>query len=321
MYPGANQLKLEEKAGKSICRYFGTIWFDEEAEFGDVIFISVTHKGKLLINMKVGGRTESSWMYFDYQRTVELVNILSEGLPVLENVGREWRFLGSLMYDMSDWIGGPFDDHRGELLVGARDGAMRLVVRGHPKNDGEDWTVSIDSRVALQMHLSLKKAEPYLKEVQGQSDTEFEPKGMLGRYVQYEVDALETPQCPRFPPARITKIIQGQYPQPNYVIEFAEPVTWKRKKGYDVRFLGMKCAVLMSRYGRGFELLLEKDRRRKSTDAYLHKLKAGVNPYEIRIARVGIELESTPCWGGVRLVKPGKKLFKKLEKNRVGEDG
>jgi hypothetical protein len=288
--------------------------------FLDFIFVSVTDRGKLLIEFKIGDRKEWTWLYFDLDRTRRLISILSEGLPISQNAGEGRMQVGRLEFDISDWKGGPFDDYRGEVSISALKGGLEFAIRGHPKNDGKERTVAIDYRAGHKVLSSLKKSIPYLKEVAGRSNTRPEPKDMVGRLVRYDVEPSETPGCPRFPPARVTKVIQGQYPQPNYIIEFAEPVMWKRNEGYDVRYLGMKCAALMSRYYDRIEELLENKKRRFPLVAHLAKFKAKANPYEIEIARVGTELEGDFCWGYVSLCKPRKRLLKKFEETRTGHD-
>ncbi len=283
----------------------------------DVIFFSVTDKGKLLIDVKVGGRRDWFYLYFDHRRTTELIDFVAKSLPVIKDTGQEWTYFGSVDYDVSDWVGGPFDDYSAEFLVGAREKSLRLIAKRHPKKDGEDMEVSLDRRVAGEVVSSLKRAEPYLKEVDGQSRIKFEPKDMVGRLVRFRAEPLESSDCPSFPPARITKIVQGQFAQPNYMIEFAEPVLWRRKQGLDASYWGMKVAVIMARYRDRIESLLEKYRLREPIVSHLNKFKAGVNPHEVKIARFGIELESNFCLGYIRLIKPRKKLLKKFEDLRI----
>jgi hypothetical protein len=289
----------------------------------------VTDKGKLLIDVKVGERRSWFYLYFDHRRTTELIEIVGNSLPVIKDAGQEWTHCGSVDYDVSDWLGGPYDEYSAELLVGAQEKSLLLIAKGHPKRDGEDMQVSLDRRVAGEVVSSLKKAEPYLKGVDGQSKIKFEPRDMVGRMVRYRVEPSESSDCPPFPPARVTKVIQGQFAQPNYVIEFAEPVLWKRKeglevsytgkRGFDEGYWGMKVAVIMTRYRDRIESLLDKYRPREPIITHLNKFLTGVDPYEIRIARNGMEIERYSCLGYVRLIKPRKKLLKKFEDSHIEE--
>lgn len=159
------------------------------------------------------------------------------------------------------------------------------------------------------------------------------PEDLVGCLIQILLHEGESGRCPLFPPARVLKVIQGEYGNPDFVVEFVRPVTVTTPNDEEeARFEGLRIVVLRPHAPSDrLERLFKMFPNPVCFSVDMYQFREGVDPHALRgPSRRGIELKQWGLGAGeVRLYRVGKKFrpkfiddsrwLKRLNRMRAGE--
>lgn len=78
---------------------------------------------------------------FNGQKKESFVQLLKRAVRIAGGVTEDWRRIGFAPYSMCDWDDLPPGDANGFVVIDARKGRIRLIIRADPRSDELDWPI------------------------------------------------------------------------------------------------------------------------------------------------------------------------------------
>jgi hypothetical protein len=164
MHPGTSEAQAQDaekrrEGDKASGRLrFLEVTYKKESEFlvgsgsdGTRIFIVVGFESGLGADCDV---------QFDNRKTELLVKLLREAVRIARGATEDWERVGYAPYSMCDWDDWPLEDVRGFVIVDARKGRIRLIIRADARTDDIDWPIVVPIDTIEELIATLERTSP-----------------------------------------------------------------------------------------------------------------------------------------------------------------